>query len=196
MERERVFYIKEVAGGITLTHLPTHAFINSYSSKQEVAQAIKEWGEKGERELWEFLMNQRAVKIPRKNSSYLSKKSNEDKEGEAHWYKTVWKKQTDQFYEVFPEVEIVTENPIPRELIQEIRKEKSQKFDAVLEQTKEESKPEPKKIIRRKPEAEEKPGKKKIIRPKKKPEQKKDEPKKKRPKLKRKIKAIDSVDPF
>lgn len=123
------FYIKAVAGSYTLMHRLTHSYLGSYTTEEELAKEIKDWNSLTDaKELWEVLLDE-GVRVTGSNSysNVSSKDDNED------WFITAWSAYTDKFYNEHPEL-LVTEENLPYEIINEIRRERFIEQDKISKQ--------------------------------------------------------------
>lgn len=121
------FYICKTDGSYTIIHRLSHCFVENAPTESRVIEIIKFLNSLDKKELWEWLMYDRKIRIPNLNATTKDK----DREERESWFYGAWSVYTDLFYTQNPDL-LVNEQVLPDDLIKEIRKERylEEKADA------------------------------------------------------------------
>ena len=126
------FYLVQSGDNFSIYHRLTHYFLASSSAKN-LRNTINEWQSFSEKELWTYLIEHKAfIPFGGQNPSLTSVKSYIEKE---EWYTKAWKTSTEKIAAKY-KFNLSTEDSLPYDLIDEIKKELNNKKDWSMEKKK------------------------------------------------------------
>jgi hypothetical protein len=118
-----MFYIKHVGGQFSIEHRLSHTFIESVKEEKQLAERIKYWVEMDERKFWEYLLDKRFVRVPKRQEGFRMSKDKSENADNEKWYNDAWSIYTDLFYTRNPKL-YVEVTDYPYEVINAIRRDR------------------------------------------------------------------------